>query len=71
MKESELIEIKRKTEALTRVVEFLVKELDQVKTLSVGTYQTVKNMPGFKESVSILTELSKKKDNEEVEKKLE
>ena len=42
MKESKLLEMKNKVEALTRVVQHLLNEITQVKDLAIGTLETIK-----------------------------
>lgn len=56
MKEQSLIEMKNKVEALTRVTQFVLGEIEHLKTLSMGTYQTIKEMPGYEEAIAIMTE---------------
>jgi hypothetical protein len=68
MKESELISLKKKVESLTRVIEFLFNEIENTKTMSVGNYQLLKEMPGYDEAIKILMERTKPEsvDNTEV-----
>lgn len=56
MKESELIQIKNKVEALSRVSEYILNELNYIKTLSTGTFQTIKEMEGYDDAVKKLTD---------------
>ena len=56
MKESELIQIKNKVEALGRVAEYVLNELNHIKTLSTGTFQTIKEMEGYDDAVKKLTD---------------
>lgn len=65
MKESELIIIRNKVESLTRLTEFLFNELNHIKTLSTGTFQTIKEMEGYDDAVKKLTERLKEQMNEE------
>ena len=58
MKESELIIMKNKIEALSRVSQMMLEELHNMRTLSVGTFQTIKEMPQYEEAVKKLTERS-------------
>lgn len=67
MKENELVMMRNKVESLTRVVDFILKELDNTKTMSVGVYQLVKEMPGYEEAIALLSE----KANEELKEKNE
>lgn len=54
MKESKLLEIKNKVEALTRVVQHLLNEITQVKDLAIGTLETIKKMPDYEEAINEL-----------------
>lgn len=65
MKESELISMKKKIEALSRLTEFLLNEVENSKLLSVGTYQTLKEMPGYEDAIKIITEKAKKQDEKD------
>jgi len=74
MKESTLIEMKNKIEALTRVVQHLMEEQSYMRDLSVGTFETIKQMPGYDEAIRILTERAieeKKKDDTELEQPMD
>tara|TARA_R110002012_G_scaffold260909_1_gene442670 strand:+ start:1050 stop:1277 length:228 start_codon:yes stop_codon:yes gene_type:complete len=54
MKESKLLEMKNKVEALTRVVQHLLNEITQVKDLAIGTLETIKKMPDYEEAIDAL-----------------
>jgi hypothetical protein len=62
MKENTLIEMKNKIEALTRVMQHLMEELSYMRDLSVGTFETIKLMPGYEEAIKTLTEKAKNDD---------
>jgi len=64
MKESELIQIKNKVEALARISEYVLNELNHVKTLATGTFQTIKEMSEYDDAVKKLTDKLK----EQIEK---
>ena len=65
MKESKLIEMKNKLEALTRVTQQLITELQFTRELAVGTLETIKKMPGYNEALEELkNEVTKKNENE-------
>lgn len=69
MKESTLVEMKNKIEALIRVMQQLMEEQSYMRDLSVGTFETIKLMPGYDEAIKILTEKAKegtKNDDTEV-----
>lgn len=66
MKESKLIEMKNKVEALTRVVQQLITELQFTREVAVGSLETIKKMPGYNEALEELkNEVTKKNENEE------
>jgi hypothetical protein len=46
------------------VKQFVLTELEHVKTLSMGTYQTVKEMPGYEDAISVITERVKEQETE-------
>lgn len=78
MKESNLIEMKNKVDAMTRVMQQLIYEHDNLRTLSVGTLETVKLLPGYEEAIKEMTEKAKAQAamkeieaDEQEEKKLE
>ena len=54
MKESKLIEMQKQIQALIRVVDYMRQELEHIKTMSVGTYQTIKEMPDYEEAIEKL-----------------
>lgn len=62
MKESTLIEMKNKIEALTRVMQHLMAEISYMRDLSVGTFETIKLIPGYEEAIKTLTEKAKNDD---------
>ena len=69
MKESKLIEIKNKVEALTRITQQLINELQFTREVAVGSLETIKKMPGYKEALEELKNEVTKKD--EQKKKVE
>jgi len=54
MKESTLLEMKNKIEAMGRVIQMLLNEINNVRTLSVGTLETIKLMPDYKDAIEAL-----------------
>ena len=71
MKESKLLEMQNKIVALTNVMQQVINEISNLRELSVGTYETVKLLPGYDEAIETLkSNLAKEKDKEK-EKKLE
>jgi hypothetical protein len=69
MKESTLLEMQNKIAALTRVVQQMINEMNILSTTAMGTLETVKLMPGYKESIDKLksqAEESKKENKDGV-----
>ena len=54
MKESTLLEMQNKIAALTRVVQQMINEMNILSTTAMGTLETVKLMPCYKESIDKL-----------------
>ena len=54
MKESTLLEMKKKVESLTNVVQYLINEINHLKELGVGTLETIKLMPDYDEAINQL-----------------
>jgi hypothetical protein len=54
MKESKLIEMKNKVDAVVRVTQHLLNEITQVKDLAIGTLETIKKMPGYEKAIEEL-----------------
>jgi hypothetical protein len=78
MKESNLIEMKNKVDAITRILQQLIYEHDNLRTLAVGTLETVKLLPCYEEAIKEMTEKAKAQAamkeieaDEQEEKKLE
>ncbi len=65
MKEKNLIEMKNKIEASTRVLQTLINEITHLRELGIGTLETVKLMPGYQDAIDAL----KKQMEENVEEK--
>ena len=66
MKESTLLEMKNKIDAQSRVMQQLINEIMHLKELGVGTFETLKLMPGYEDAIE---ELKKKMEEEVKEKK--
>jgi predicted ATP-grasp superfamily ATP-dependent carboligase len=62
MKESELIIMRRKIEQLGALMQGVLQELTNLRDLSVGTLQTIKNMPDYEEAIKKLEEQMKEKE---------
>ena len=68
MKESTLLEMKNKIESLTNVIQYLMNEVQSIKTLSMGTLETIKQMPDYEEALGKLKEKIKQdKENGVIE----
>jgi hypothetical protein len=67
MKESKLIEMKNKVEAMTRVMQQLITELQFTREVAVGSLETIKKMPGYDEALEKLKNEVTKKDESKKE----
>lgn len=67
MKENELVMMRNKIESLTRIVDYMLSEIDNTKTMAVGVYQLVKEMPGYDHAVSLISEKAKEEVKEKEE----
>jgi hypothetical protein len=65
MKESTLLEMQNKIKALTNVMQHMMKELNYLRDLSVGTLETIKLMPNYDKAIEDLKESLTKKEKEE------
>jgi hypothetical protein len=66
MKETELIVMQKKIESITRLLDYALQELSNVKTLAFGNHEVLKSMPGYKKSIKQLTDRLKD-ENEKIE----
>ena len=64
MKESKLLEMQNKIESLIRVVQQMINELNILSTTAMGTLETVKLMPGYKEAIDELKIKAKELEKE-------
>tara|TARA_R100000544_G_C2201645_1_gene47047 strand:+ start:478 stop:726 length:249 start_codon:yes stop_codon:yes gene_type:complete len=65
MKESKLLEMQNKIDAMTRVLQQLINEVGQLRDLSIGTLETVKKMPAYKKALdSLKKDIIKKSKND-------
>jgi hypothetical protein len=73
MKENTLIEMKNKVEAQNRLLQHIINEIAHLRELSVGTFETVKLLPGYDKAIDELKSniIEQNKDKENKEKKLE
>lgn len=70
MKESTLIEMQKKIDSLTRVVQGLINEINSIKDFSIGTIETMKLMPDYDKAIEKLKEKIAK-DSKKEETKLD
>ena len=56
MKENELIGMKNKIASLTNIVQYLLQENQNIKTLASGTFETIRFMPDYDAAVAKLAE---------------
>jgi len=54
MKENKLIEMRNKVETLGGVANQLIREINNIKQLAIGTLETLKLMPGYEEAIEKL-----------------
>lgn len=54
MKESTLLEMKNKIDAMTNVVQQLINEITHLRELSIGTLETIKLMPDYEDAIEAL-----------------
>ena len=64
MKENKLIEMRNKVETLGGVANQLIREINNIKQLAVGTLETLKLMPGYEEAIE---KLKKQAEDEKVQ----
>jgi len=64
MKESTLLEMQNKIAALTRVVQQMINEMNILSTTAMGTLETIKLMPGYKDSIDKLKYQAEKLEKE-------
>ena len=67
MKEQTLIEMQKRIEILGNAASRAMQELELLKTLSVGSMELIKLMPGYEDALAEM----KKKQEQEPEKKLD
>ena len=55
-KQSRVDNLEKRMAAVTNVLQQLINELNNVKTISMGTLQTIKEMPDYEEAIEKLKE---------------
>ena len=63
MKEQTLIEMKNKIQSLTNVMQHMMNELEYLRTVSMGTFETIKHMPDYEEALGKIKEKVKENNN--------
>lgn len=71
MKEQTLVEMKNKVDAITRVLQQLIYEQDNLRTLTVGMMETIKAMPDYEEALQVVKDKVKEQEEKENAPKLE
>ena len=71
MKEQTLIEMKNKIESLGSAVQFLMRELPQIKQLAIGTLETIKHMDDYEDAIKCLKDNIVEMNETTTENKLE
>ena len=72
MKENTLIEMKNKVDAMARVMQQLINEIQFTREVAVGSLETIKKMPGYDEALEQLkSEVTEKPSEAEKVKSLE
>jgi hypothetical protein len=54
MKESTLLEMQNKIKSMTNIIQHLMNEITHLRELSVGTLETIKLMPDYKDAIEAL-----------------
>jgi|TARA_R110000824_G_scaffold210405_1_gene396301 hypothetical protein len=66
MKESTLLEMQNKIKSMTNVIQHLYSEVEYLRTVSLGTLETMKQMSEYDEALSkIKQKIKKDKDGVE------
>lgn len=69
MKESKLLEMQNKVEALGNALTRVINEMTNLKDLSIGTMELVKKLPNYDKALEKLKEQYKKKKDESIQTK--
>ena len=67
MKESKLLEMQNKVEALGNALTRVINEMTNLKDLSIGTMELVKKLPDYDKALEKLKEQYKKKKDESIQ----
>ncbi len=66
MKERTLLEMQNKIKAMTNVIQGLMNEFDYLRTLSIGTLETIKQMPEYEKALDKVKEKANKEKEDGV-----
>ncbi len=66
MKEKNLLEMKNKLEAMTRVLQQLINEITNLRELGIGTLETVKLLPGYQDAIDKLKQQVEENENKTI-----
>ena len=69
MKESKLLEMQNKIEALGSALTRVINEMTNLKDLSIGTMELVKKLPDYDKALEKLKQQYKKKKDESIQTK--
>lgn len=65
MKEQELIKMRNQIETLGSVLQNILREIEYMRNLSVGTMELVKQLPDYQKAMDSLVEKTKKAISED------
>jgi len=63
-KQSRVDSLEKRVAAMTNVIQQLIQEITNLRTLSFGTLETIKQMPGYNEALEKLKEKTTETNNE-------
>ena len=63
-KQSRVDALEKRVAAMTNVMQQLIQEITNLRTLSFGTLETIKQMPGYDEALEKLKEKTTETNNE-------
>ena len=63
MKESKLLEMQNKIKSLTNLTQHILSELEYLRTVTMGTFETIKHMPDYEDALGKLKEKLKEKED--------
>ena len=66
-KQSRTDVLEKKVEAMTRVIDFLLQEVENTKTMVIGHHQLLKYFPDYKEAENQLLQAVAEKEVKDVE----